>query len=101
MPYITNAQKERFGWSNLEFAIHLIRAADRCDEGAALHQLRLAIADGMYESPGVIDPGNMLTSLFLTRAYLPRMHGGGSTMLNLTLRGGIRQPRMGLIELDY
>jgi hypothetical protein len=46
MPYITNAQKERLAWRDLEFAIHLIRTADRCDKDRALYQLRLAIADG-------------------------------------------------------
>ena len=46
MPYVTNAQKEWAGWSDLSSAVDRICAADDCEELAAAGQLRLAIADG-------------------------------------------------------
>ena len=46
MPYITNAQREAASWCDLRFAVRQICTADNCDQDLALHQLRLAIADG-------------------------------------------------------
>ena len=45
MPYIPKAKREEQEWMTLTETISHIRSNERCDEAAALHQLREALAD--------------------------------------------------------